>query len=141
MAAMDGLGNVFNVIAVADGVAFSLKDAEAVTFVCYLDAGDTFTVQEGQAAFANNQDLDVIDHYYTSSGVGGAWTKQTQVADAAVTISGAANLDCAVFTVFADQLSDGYEEVDCTSTSTGTVVAILHDLSVKRAAQNLPALV
>ena len=138
---MDGLGRVFNVIAVADGVNVDLTNASAVTFVCYLDAGDTFTVQEHVGAAGAGQDLDVVDHYYTSSGVGGAWAKQTQTADAAVVISGATNLDAAVFTVLASSLSDTYTHVDCTSTSTGTVVAILHDLSVQRAPENLAALV
>ncbi|RKN61866.1 hypothetical protein D7231_31840 [Streptomyces klenkii] len=139
---MDGLGRVFNVIAVADGVLVPLRDATAVSFVCYLGAGDTFTVQEAEdAAGTGAADLDVVDHYYTSDGVGGAWAEQTQTADAAVTISGAAGLDCAVFTVHAEELSDGFTHVKCTSTSTGTVVAILHDLAVQRTPQNLAALV
>lgn len=138
---MDGLGRVFNVVAVADGVDIPLQPGTAVSFVCYLDAGDTFTVQEHQSQGGAGQDLAVIDHYYTSSGVGGAWTEQTQTAAATVTISGAANLDCAVFTINADSLSAGYTHVDCASTGAGTVVAILHDLNVQRAPQNLAALV
>lgn len=139
---MDGLGRVFNTIAVADGVYVPLTDANAVSFICYLAAGDTFTVQEASdAAGTGAADLDVVDHYYTSSGVGGVWAEQTQTADAAVTISGAAGLDCAVFTVNAESLSDGFTHVKCTSTSTGTVVAVLHDLDTQRAPQNLPALV
>ncbi|WP_181787216.1 hypothetical protein [Streptomyces phytophilus] len=139
---MDGLGRLFNTIAVADGVYVPLTDGQAVSFVCYLAAGDTFTVQEAQNGGGTGaKDLDVVDHYYTSDGVGGAWTERTQAADAAVTISGAAGLDCAVFTVEADSLSDGFTHVKCTSTSTGTVVALLHDLRTQRTPQNLPALV
>ncbi|QIP87630.1 hypothetical protein GLX30_30420 [Streptomyces sp. Tu 2975] len=139
---MDGLGRVFNTIPVADGVLVPLKDASAVSFICYLAAGDTFTVQEAQdAAGTGAADLDVVDHYYTSDGVGGVWTERTQTADAAVTIAGTAGLDAAVFTINASSLSDGFTHVKCTSTSTGTVTAVLHDLTVQRAPQNLPALV
>ncbi|GAA2673822.1 hypothetical protein GCM10010400_39930 [Streptomyces aculeolatus] len=139
---MDGLGRVFNAVAVADGVLVPLRDANAVSFVCYLAAGDTFTVQEAQdAAGTGAQNLAVVDHYYTSDGLGGAWTEQTQAAAAAVTIAGTAGLDCAVFTVDATSLSDGFTHVKCTSSSTGTVVAVLHDLAVQRTPQNLAALV
>lgn len=139
---MDGLGRIFNTIAVADGVYVPLTDGQAVTFIGYLAAGDTFTVQQAQNAGGTGAvDLDVISHYYTSDGVGGVWAEQTQTADAAVVIAGTAGLDCAVFTVEADSLSDGFTHVKCTSTSTGTVVAVLHDLRTQRAPQNLPALV
>lgn len=139
---MDGLGRVFNTIAVADGVLVPLRDASAVSFICYLAAGDTFTIQEAQdAAGTGATNLAVIDNYYTSDGVGGVWAEQSQAAAAAVTIAGTAGLDCAVFTVHASSLSDNFTHVKCTSTSTGTVVAVLHDLTVQRAPQNLPALV
>lgn len=140
---MDGLGRIFNTIAVADGVYVPLTDGQAVTFIGYLAAGDTFTVQQAQNAGGTGAaDLDVIDHWYTSDGVGGVWAEQSRaVPDAAVTIAGTAGLDCAVFTVEADSLSDGFTHVKCASTSTGTVVAVLHDLRTQRAPQNLPALV
>ena len=139
---MDGLGRVFNVIAVADGVLVPLRDATAVSFVCYLAAGDTYTVQEAQdAAGTGAQNLAVVDHFYDSTGVGGAWSEQTQAAAATVVNDGTAGHDCSVCTINAEQLSDGFTHVKCTSTSTGTVVAILHDLAVQRTPQNLAALV
>lgn len=139
---MDGLGRVFNTIAVADGVYVPLVDAGAVSFICYLGAGDTFTVQEAQDGGGTGAaNLVTIERYSTSDGVGGAWTDRTQAAAATVTIAGTAGLDCAVFTISAEELSAGFTHVKCTSTSTGTVVAVLHDLKVQRAAGNLPALV
>jgi hypothetical protein len=140
MATTEWLGKS-NVVALADTIAIPLGIAEAVTFVCYLDAGDTFTVQEDTAAGGVDQDLDVVDRYHTGSGVGGVWTLQTQTADAAVTIAGTANLDCAVFTVFGASLTDGFVSVNCTATGAGVVTAIVHDMSIQRAAANLPALV
>lgn len=139
---MDGLGRLFNVIAVGDGVYAPLTDATAVTFVGYLDAGDTFTVQEARdAAGTGAQNLAVVDHYYTSNGVGGAWTKRTQAAAATVVIAGTTGLDCCVFSIGAEKLSDGFTYIKCTSTSTGTVVVLTHGLGTQRGPENLPALV
>jgi len=139
---MDGLGKVFNVVAVADGVLVPLKDAGAVSFVCFLGTGDTYTVQEAKdAAGTGAQNLATVDHFYDSTGVGGAWSKMTQAAAATVVNDGTAGHDCSVFTIQASELSDTYTHVKCTSTGAGTVVAVLHDLQVQRAPENLPALV
>lgn len=139
---MDGLGRVFNVLPVADGVLVPLRDAGAVTFVCYLAAGDTYTVQEAEDSSGTGaQNLAAVDHYYDSTGLGGAWSAQTQAAAATVVNDGTSGHDCSVFTINAEQLSDGFTHVKCTSTSTGTVVAILHDLTVQRTPENLAALV
>ena len=113
---MNGLGRVFNAVAVADGVYVPLKDAGAVSFLCYLAAGDTFTVQEAQdAAGTGAQNLATITNYSTSDGLGGAWTDRVQAAAATVVISGATGLDCAVFTISAEELSAGYTHVRVTS--------------------------
>lgn len=139
---MDGLGRVFNVIAIADGVLVPLKDAAAVSFVCTLAAGDTFTLQEAQdAAGTGAQNLATVTRFYDSNGTGGAWSAETQAAAATVVNDGTAGHDCSVFTVHGSELSDGFDYVKVTSTSTGTVVAILHDLAVQRAPENLAALV
>lgn len=139
---MDGLGRVFNVIAIADDVYVPLKDAGAVSFVCTLAAGDTFTVTEATSAGGGSaQALVTVDHHYDSTGTGGAWSRETQTAASTVVNDGTAGHDCSVFTISAAELSDGYTHVKVASTSTGTVVAILHDLAVQRAPENLPALV
>lgn len=139
---MEGLGRLFNVIAVADGVLVPLTAGSAVSFVCHLAAGDTFTVQEAKdAAGTGAQNLVTVEQFYDSDGVGGAWTLETQTAAATVVNDGTAGHDCSVFTINGSELSDGFTHVKCTSTSTGTVVAILHDLTVQRAPANLPALV
>jgi hypothetical protein len=141
MAVGNGLGRVFNVVAVdADSVYVSLKDAEAVTFVCYKSGGDTYTISEASAAANGNSDaqtLAKITKVSTSDGVGGVWTDHVQAASEAY-VSAA---DCAVFTIRADQLSDGFKYLKCVSTSSGTVVAITHDLKVQRTPANLPSLI
>lgn len=139
---MDGLGRVFNVVAVADDVYVPLKEAGAVSFVCYLGAGDTYTVTSASAAAGTGAAvLATVDHFYDSTGVGGAWSKVTQAAGSTVVNNGTAGHDCSVFTISAEELPAGHTHVKVASTSTGTVVAILHDLKVQRTPQNLAALV
>lgn len=139
---MDGLGRVFNVLPTADGLWIPMSVCAAVSFVGYLAAGDTFTVQQATAAAGTGAtNLATVDHYYTSDGLGGAWARQTQAAAATVVIAGTAGLDACCFTIACEELADGFTHVNCTSTSTGTVVAILHDLVIQRKPENLAALV
>ena len=134
---MEGLGRVFNVLNVADGVAVNLKGYGAVTFVGQLDAGDTFTVTESDALAGSYAALTTITQFYTAAKAGtGVWSKTTQAA--ASTVVTASSIGCA-FTISAEELSDGKSFLKCTSTSTGTVVAILHDLHHQRTPANLPA--
>lgn len=136
----DGLGRVFNVLAVADDTYVSLKDAEAVSFVCVLAAGDTWTLTEASdAAGTGAAVLATMDHYAVQATVGAVWQDLTQAA--ASTIVTTASQDGMVVTVNASELSDGKDWVKLTSTSTGTVVAILHDLKVQRTPSKLAALV
>lgn len=139
-----GLGRLYNYRHVADGGYVSLRSAGAVDFLCYLTggAGDTYTVQEAKDASGTGaQNLAVITTYWTCTGDGSdAWTKRTQAAGAAVTTAAAAIQNAACFCIDADQLSAGYTYVKCTSTGAGLVTALVHDLIVQRAPQNLKAL-
>lgn len=133
-----GLGRVLNPVAVADAIYVNMKNAEAVTFIGYKSGGDTYTINEGTAAGGGTTAaLAKITEVYTSDGVGGVWTKVTQAAAS----SYVASADCVCFTVRADQLSDGKTYLNCASTSTGTVVAVLHDLSTMRTPANLPSVI
>jgi hypothetical protein len=138
---MEALGRILNVVAVADDVLVDMRaaGAQAVTFVCYLDAGDTFTLSENNGT--TTQALATVTQFYKGSGVGGVWTKVTQATASTVVLSGASNNDCAVFTVTGAELSDGYYKLKVASTGAGTVVAIAHDLQTQRGPANLPALV
>lgn len=138
MPGMEPLGRLFNLVHTADGVYVNMRDAQAVTFVCQLAAGDTFTLQEATTlAGAGAANLATVTQYYTASAAGtGAWTKVEQAAAATVVTASAV---VAVFTVRAEELSDGFDYVKVASTSTGTVLAITHDLSVQRTPANLPA--
>jgi hypothetical protein len=133
-----GLGRVLNIVQVADAVFVNLKAGESVTFVGYKSGGDTYTISEAAVAGGSGSaTLAKITDVYTSNGVGGAWTKVTQAANAAYV----ASADCVAFTVNAEQLSDGKTFISCASTSTGTVTAIVHDLSTMRTPANLPSLI
>ena len=134
---MEGLGRVFNTLAVADGVGINMRDYGAVTFVCQLDVGDTFTVTEASSLAGSYANLATITQFYTKAKAGtGVWSKTTQAA--AATVVTASSVEAA-FTISAEELSDGKTHLKCTSTSTGTVFAILHDPKHGRTPANLPA--
>ncbi|HEX6970289.1 MAG TPA: hypothetical protein VF174_15950 [Micromonosporaceae bacterium] len=137
---MDALGRLFDIVPVADGVFINLKDCGGVTFLGILAAGDTWTLQEATAASGGTeQNLSVITKSYVQATGTGAdtWTKLTQAANAAEVTSSAQ--DAVVIEVDVEQLSAGFDYVKLTSTSTGTVTAILRDLKVQRKPENLPA--
>lgn len=137
---MEALGRLFNVLPVADDVYVSLRTASAVTFVGVLAAGDTWTLTEAKdAAGTGAQVLATMTHYYVSATVGAAWVEVTQAA--ASTIVTTASQDVVVVCINMAELSDTFDFVKLASTSTGTVFAIQHDLTVQRAPENLAALV
>lgn len=139
---MEGLGRLFNLIPAGASVYVNMSLCAACTFQCYASGGDTFTLSEATTAGGGSvQELATITRYYTSLGTGGAWTKQTQAAAAAVVISGTGPLDAAVFTIDSAELSDGFSFIKVVPSAGGIVTCILHDLYVQRAPANLPALV
>lgn len=142
---MEWLGRGGNVIPVATGKHIDLSNASGVTFVLYEDAGAQSTDFVESQAGSNGQALAVVNHYYASNGIGGVWTRET--ADADATLSNDSNFvkkdteafDCAVIYIGADMLSDGFDSVEATIDGAGICIAIVHDLVVQRAPQNLPA--
>lgn len=145
----DGLGRVFNVIYSASGVDVPLTKAAAVTFLSFLDAGTqelTFT-QTDSTGVNSEADLEIFtvsgtvgangeSRIYKGPAVGGTWTETTAAVDNVFDLTTDATNDTVVITVRAEQLSDGYDQVQCTA-ATGTCVALLHDLAVQRKPGNL----
>lgn len=150
----------------ATGKRVSLKNATGVTFLCILPATAgtedvTFDVQQHTAATAGTSaDLDAIvagsnagsDHFYIKSAATLAgtetWAKVTQTAGSEVVVAGAtygASQCIVAIEVAAGNLADGYSYVSVISPDPGstarvvTVLAILHDLNVKRTPANLAA--
>lgn len=135
---MEALGRLFNVHPVADDVYINMKGAAAVTFVLYATTGEIVTLTEAKdAAGTGAQVLSTITDYYTSATVGAVWLRATQAAASTV---GAQTADVVCVCVAATELSDTYTHVKLAGASTGTIVAITHDLVVQRAPQNLPAI-
>lgn len=138
---MEALGRLINVLGTGDAAYVSLQNCDAVSFLCILAAGDTYTVQEAQdAAGTGAQNLSKITQWYGTKADGTAtWAKVTQAAGAAITTT-ATTQGLAVIHIGGTQLSDGYKYLKCTSTGAGLVIPITHDLDVQRTPANLPAL-
>ena len=142
---MEALGRVINVIPVATGKHISLKNASGVTFLLFEDGGAQSTAFTESIAGASEQALTKINHYYASNGIGGVWTRETADADATLDNDSTfvkkdtVNFDCAAIYISAADLSDGFDSVEATIDAGGPCIAIVHDLLVQRAPQNLPA--
>ncbi len=135
---MDLIGDGVNVIHEASGVHIPMRDYGAVTFVSFLAAGtQSLTVDESIAGASGQNLTGAVDRFYKCPGIGGTWTRVNQAASDTVTNSDATN-DMIAFTVFASQLSDGFDSVEVTA-ATGTCIAILHDGKHSRDAANLPS--
>lgn len=137
MAGMEGLGRLFNVVPAASGIHIPMDQATGITFVSFLDAGtQTLTLRESIEG-ASEQLLPCITKYYKGPGVGGTWTEVLMAAGSAIDPNpdDAVN-DAIAFFVSAEQLSDGFNCLEVTA-SAGTLTAILHDLRVRRAPENL----
>lgn len=137
---MEAIGRLFDVLPVADDIYVSLRDAGAVTFVGVLAAGDTWTITEAAtAAGSGSAVLSTVDRYLVKETVGAVWQVLTQTVGSAVVTT--ASQDVVAIHISAAELSAGKDWVKCASTSTGIVVAIVHDLKVQRSPQLLPAMI
>lgn len=152
MASGDGLGRVFNVIKTASGLDIPLTKCGAVSFV-FGDAGTgaaVATVTQTDSTGVNAEaDLNIFtvsgtvgsngeSRAYVGPDVGGTWEENGDAvfADNTFDLSDETTQDTGVFTVRAEQLSDGYDQVQVT-VDTGDCIAILHDLHVQRKPGNL----
>lgn len=151
----------------ATGKRVSLKNATGVTFLCIVPSTGgtedlTFDVQQHTASSGGTSgDMDAaatagtnagIDHFYIKSATTLAgtetWAKVTQAAASEVVVAGAtygASQCLVAIEVAASNLADGYSYVSVISPDPGStarvvsVIAVLHDLNVKRAPANLAA--
>jgi hypothetical protein len=143
------------------GHRIHLKNAGGVAFVLYMGAvsagTDTFVpdVQSHTAATGGTSaDLDVVTTWYHKSEAtldgDETWTKVTQAAASEVSLTGAtyaALQMIVVIEVLAEQLPDGHEWVSLDlpdagagGTRAGGILAILFNLDVQRAPENLAQL-
>jgi hypothetical protein len=137
---MEGLGRVLNVVPTADAAWVSLRHAAAVTFIGV--GADTYTLDQAtDSSGTGNANLTVITHHYYSSGAVGqtAWARSPASGELASAVDNIVTTDAMIaLHVSANSLDDGFSHVRCSSTSSGLVVAILHDLNMQRSPEYLP---
>ena len=141
---MNGLGNAFNYVAVADSVVTNIEDYGHVTVIVYeASASTVISITRLKDGAGSAVIPDTITEYWTSTGGGQVWARNTQTAADEVTTS--ANADNSVCIIELDVAkhinSDGgdYNQVNVEVDGSATVQLILSELKVKRAPQNLPA--
>ncbi len=136
MSGSAGLG-VHNVIMVASGVDVPLTKASFVEFYTFEDDGTTIaTITETDSTGTESeQALDVDFEPHKAPGVGGTWTLMAEQDDTVALGSDATN-DSMRLIVHAAQLSDGYDQVQC-SVDGGICVAVIQGLRSQRAPANL----
>ena len=136
---MEALGRLVNVVPVASGAWINLRDCAGITFVHVGVATNTLTLTQatdvGGSGAAN---LAVVTRFHYSSGSAGAtaWALQTQAAGNVVTIP--TSMVVTITHISANSLADTYAFVRGVASS-GTLVAIQHDLNVQRDPTYLPA--
>jgi hypothetical protein len=133
---MEGLGRVFNVIAEASGKHVKLEDAASITFTGYENDGSTIVTIKESIDGASEQNLVVLTRAFKAPGIGGSWTAVTQTAAATYDNGDDGTNDQWCINIGADELSATYNTIEATVDG-GTCIAIVHDLAVQRAPQNL----
>ncbi len=136
MAAMEGLGRLFNVIPNASGKHIKLNDAEAVTFVVFEATTATVITMRESIAGASEQLLPLTRRITCTGNGSDKWVEQTQSSSSTITKTTGATQNAVLVTVTAPQLSAGFDSVECTVGS-GQCIAIVHDLAVQRAPAQL----
>ncbi len=134
MSYMEGLGRAFNVVPIAASQGLSMKDCSAITFVC--TGADTFTLTAA-TTFGGSYTSPgaIITRRANATATNGtaAWTRVTQAAANTLVVASGMS----VVTIGQAQMPDPAAYLKMTPTGAGLVVAILHDLKVKRAPENL----
>lgn len=134
MSSINPLGRLFNAgtSATTGNVRFGMRDISGVTFLLVGATAGAATIQEHNApSGGTSQNLAAVTEYFTQNN--GVWTRVTQAAAATVTAATGGLL--AVF-IPQGALSDGFTHVSA-SHATGTFVAIMADLDVRRFPPNL----
>ncbi len=131
------LGSVFNVLTAASGVSIPLTRASTVSFCSFEAAGAVvMTITEvDSTGTESEQALDVTFNPHKAPAVGGSFTLMAEQDDT-VDLGDDATNDMMVLTVRAEQLSNGYDSVQCTA-DVGILTAIITDLHFNSTPANL----
>ena len=142
MAATTALGRVLNISTAADGIAFPLTRCGGIIFATFEAAGAAVaTVTELDSTGVNSEQALAVAgaNDFKAPAVGGAWTAgpgTTTATSGIYDLSDDATNDMLVIDIRADQLSDGYDSVEC-SVDVGILTAVMYDLTVQRLPTNL----
>lgn len=128
-------------IGVSTGKHINLQDLQGVVVICYEDGGaQAITIKESIDG-ASEQALTCLDEIWASSGVGGAFTRETTDANGALSDSSSmvkkdtTAFDQAVFYISKQELSAGFNSIEITIDGAGICV-VLGVPVVGRALQN-----
>lgn len=143
MAGIEALGRILDVVPIASGVAISMRDCSAITFVC--TGQDTFTLTVSPTFGGSYVSPGtIINHVYWSTATNGtaAWQKFALAATAdhvhPGTDTGLTTANTTVIELLSQQVVDPNVYVKLTASAAGLVTAILHDLEYQRKPANLP---
>lgn len=148
MSGMEGLGRVFDVVAVASSNYISLKNCSAVSFICTASGASSVALTAATAFSGGTTSTVTPGHgfgqaphwYQNTSEVGtAAWTKQAAVWTGNSIALAQTTAYVSVFSMFVSQLADTYDYIEAIGTNC-TIVALLHDLTVQRTPANLQIL-
>jgi hypothetical protein len=154
MAGMEALGRVCNVIPIASGVAFKMRNASVAMVVC--TGTDTFTVTQASSFGGSYTAYAIIKNIYWATATNGtaAWNKLTYNPNNLVapfgsgplsafttgTTTGLTTATCAVFHLFTSEFVDPNNYVKVTASAAGLVSVYPADLTVQRGPANLEIL-
>jgi hypothetical protein len=137
---MNGLGQAFNYLHIADSVVVNMENYGAATVFVYESSAAAVISVTSQLNGAGNAVIaDLITEYWTSNGAGGAWVKNTQTAADEVTKGATAAESLAAIEIPASYLNEGDNELNIEVDGAAVVNIVLHDLKVQRTPENLPA--
>jgi len=130
MPARNPLG--FNLIplGVMTGKHINMENLQGVVFICYEDGGAQAIAIKESIDGASEQALTCLNEIWASSGVGGAFTRETTDANGALSNSSSmvkkdtTAFDQAVFYVAKQELSAGFNSVEVTIDGSGICVAL-----------------
>jgi hypothetical protein len=150
MAGMQGLGRVIDVVGAASGNMISMKNASAVSFICYATSTTTTsltvvaakTYGGGTTTWTPANGFGQPAFWYQNTAHDGtaAWTKVTASWSSQVLTIGATSGYMSVVDFYTSQFADGFDYIQVTGANTTYVVAVLHDLTVQRTPANLAIL-
>ena len=142
MAGQEALGRVVDIIPIAAGKPFKIRNCSGVMF-CLTGATGSCVLNERSSFGGSDTALPVIKTVYWSTATDGTAVWNKLILGSAVstftngTTTGLTTSINTVFHVFTSHLSDPFNYLNVTAGGSGLLTAVLYDLSVQRGPANL----